>query len=190
MARGKKQTAVKAVAPEAAGKAVEKKEILQTEQMKRAAEELAKVVAEKKEVPAPESTKKTEKTAEKKAAEKTETEKPADAPKDTALKAAKKTTEEKKTTTRKAKAVAEKKAAEKPAEEKKSVKEPEVKTSISVQYMGKDVSDKDMIALVKNDWADAGHKVGDIETMDLYVKTEENRVYYVINGAETGSVEI
>ena len=186
MARGKKQTAVKAVAPEAAGKAVEKKEISQTEQMKRAAEELAKVVAEKKEVPAPEATKKTEKTAEKKAAEKTETEKPADAPKDTA----KKTTEEKKTTTRKAKAVAEKKAAEKPAEEKKSVKKPEVKTSISVQYMGKDVSDKDMIALIKKDWTDAGNKVGDIETMDLYVKTEENKVYYVINGAETGSVEI
>ena len=88
------------------------------------------------------------------------------------------------------KADAEKKAAEKPATEKKPVKKQEVKTSIAVQYMGKDISDKDMAALVKKDWTNAKHKVGDIKTMDLYVKTEENKVYYVINGTETGSVEI
>ena len=53
MARGKKQTTVKAAVPETAGKAAEKKGITQTEPMKRAAEELAKVVAEEtKEVPA------------------------------------------------------------------------------------------------------------------------------------------
>ena len=29
----------------------------------------------------------------------------------------------------------------------------------------------------------------DIKEMDLYIKPEENAVYYVINGTETGAVE-
>ena len=74
--------------------------------------------------------------------------------------------------------------------EKKPVKKREIKTEISVQYMGKDISDKVMIDLVKKDWKASRHKIGDIRTIELYVKTEENKVYYVINGKETGSVEI
>lgn len=81
------------------------------------------------------------------------------------------------------------KEAKKPAA-RKTAKKQEVKTSLSVQYMGKDVSEKDMIAMVKKDWTAKKNKVGDIRTMDLYVKVEENMVYYVINGTETGSVAI
>lgn len=81
------------------------------------------------------------------------------------------------------------KEAKKPAA-RKTAKKLEVKTSLSVQYMGKDVSEKDMIAMVKKDWTAKKNKVGDIRTMDLYVKVEENMVYYVINGTETGSVAI
>ncbi len=73
---------------------------------------------------------------------------------------------------------------------KKTAKKAEMKTSLSVQYMGKDISEKDIIALVKKDWTAGKHKIGDIQTMDLYVKVEENTVYYVINGEETGSVAI
>ena len=29
----------------------------------------------------------------------------------------------------------------------------------------------------------------DLKEMDLYIKPEENAVYYVINGTETGAVE-
>lgn len=169
MARRKNQTAGKAAAPETASKTVEKKELFQTEPMKRAAEELAKVMAEETKMEPLEAA---EEPVEKKTAEK-----PADEPKDTAAKAVKKPATEKKTT-------------EKPSAEKKAVKKQEIKTGISVQYMGKDISDKDMITLVKKDWTDSKHKVGDIKTMELYVKTEENKVYYVINGTETGSVEI
>ena len=46
-----------------------------------------------------------------------------------------------------------------------------------------------MIAAVKKAWTEAGHKVGDMKTMELYIKPEENSVYYVINGTETGKVE-
>ncbi len=170
MARRKNQTAGKAAAPETASKAAEKKEVSsQTEPMKRAAAELAKAVAEEAKTPevkTPAGKTAAEKKEEKKPVEKKASEKPA----------VEKKTEEK--------AAVEKKTAEKP------VKKQEIKTSIAVQYMGKDISDKDMIALVKKDWTAAKHKVGDIKTMELYVKTEENKVYYVINGTETGSVEI
>ena len=81
-------------------------------------------------------------------------------------------------------------AVEKKVAAKKPEKKTEMKTNVSVQYMGKDISEKDMIALVKKDWTAKKNKVGDIKTMELYVKVEENRVYYVINGEATGSVEI
>ena len=81
-------------------------------------------------------------------------------------------------------------AAAKKAVKKTAAKKTEVKTGISVQYMGKDVSDKEMIALVKKDWTAKKNKIGDIKSMQLYVKVEENKVYYVINETETGSVDI
>ena len=37
-------------------------------------------------------------------------------------------------------------------------------------------------------WTKSGGKVGDIKSVDLYIKPEESAVYYVINKTETGSV--
>ena len=51
------------------------------------------------------------------------------------------------------------------------------------------IEEKDIIARVKKAWTRSGKKVGDIKEMDLYIKPEENAVYYVINGTETGAVE-
>ena len=58
-----------------------------------------------------------------------------------------------------------------------------------VEYYGKQVEEKDIIARVKKAWTRSGKKVGDIKEMDLYIKPEENAVHYVINGTETGAVE-
>ena len=58
-----------------------------------------------------------------------------------------------------------------------------------VEYYGKQVEEKDIIARVKKAWTRSGKKVGDIKEMDLYIKPEEHAVYYVINGTETGAVE-
>ncbi len=74
-------------------------------------------------------------------------------------------------------------------EVKKASPKKEVKTTLFVQYFGKEVAEKDMIASVKKAWTQAGNKVGDIKTITLYVKPEESAVYYVINGTETGKVE-
>jgi len=58
-----------------------------------------------------------------------------------------------------------------------------------VEYQGKQVEDKAILASVKKAWTEAGNKVGDMKTVELYIKPEENAVYYVINGTETGKVE-
>ena len=87
-----------------------------------------------------------------------------------------------------------KKAAEKATSEtkkavKKAAAKKEVKTSVTVQCFGKEMDDKAMIAAVKKAWTKAGHKVGDIRTIDLYVKPEEASVYYVINGSEAERID-
>ena len=71
---------------------------------------------------------------------------------------------------------------------KKAAKK-DIKVKAFVEYYGKQVEEKDIIARVKKAWTKSGKKVGDIKEMDLYIKPEENSVYYVINGTETGAVE-
>jgi len=63
------------------------------------------------------------------------------------------------------------------------------KASMFVEYQGKQVEDKAIVATVKKAWTEAGNKVGDMKTVELYIKPEEDSVYYVINGTETGKVE-
>lgn len=77
----------------------------------------------------------------------------------------------------------------KKAPAKKTVKK-EIKTNLVVQYAGKEAEEKDLIASVKKAWTKSGKKVGDIKTMTLYIKPEDNAVYYVINKEHTGSVEL
>ena len=73
------------------------------------------------------------------------------------------------------------------APKKASVKK-ELKVKAVVEYYGKQVSEKEIIANVKKAWTKSGKKVGEIKTMDLYIKPEENAVYYVINGTVAGAV--
>ena len=63
-----------------------------------------------------------------------------------------------------------------------------MKKTLFVQYDGKQVEEKEIVASVKAAWTEAGNKVGDIKTMEVYVNPEEDAVYYVINEAESGKV--
>lgn len=94
---------------------------------------------------------------------------------------------EEKTTTA-ANTTSEKKATVKKTTAKKTVAKKEMKVRAVVEYCGKQVEEKDMIANVKKAWTKSGRKVGDIKSMELYIKPEEAAVYYVINGTDTGSV--
>lgn len=73
---------------------------------------------------------------------------------------------------------------------KKAPAKKECKTTLVVEYCGKQVDDKTIIADVKKAWTKAGHKIGEIKSMELYIKPEDAAVYYVINGSETGKVEL
>ena len=84
----------------------------------------------------------------------------------------------------------EKKApAKKPAAKKAAKKE--VKTEITVQYAGKSYSDEELMKIAKDVWRfDLKKKVTDLVSVELYVKPEENVVYYVFNGTESGNFNI
>lgn len=66
-----------------------------------------------------------------------------------------------------------------------------MKTSFYVEYAGKQVEEKDIIARVKELWVANGNKVKDLKTLNLYVKPEENAAYYVINDdTVSGKIEL
>ena len=65
-----------------------------------------------------------------------------------------------------------------------------LKTSLVVQSSGREITDKEIIASEKKAWTEeTGKKVGDMETLTVYVKADEAAAYYVVNEAETGKVE-
>ena len=64
----------------------------------------------------------------------------------------------------------------------------EAKKTLVVEYQGKQVEETVMFDAVEKAWVEAGNKTEDIKTVTLYVKPEEEAVYYVINETETGSI--
>ena len=62
-----------------------------------------------------------------------------------------------------------------------------MKTACYVEYYGRQVSEADVIAMAKKIWADAGNKAADLKDIKLYIKPEDDRIYYVFNNTESGS---
>lgn len=92
------------------------------------------------------------------------------------------------------------KTAEKASEPAKAVKKTagrkpaakkELTSKLSIQFSGKSYSQEELIKIAKDVWKyDLKKKVGDLTSVELYVKPEESVVYYVFNGTETGSFNI
>ncbi len=77
------------------------------------------------------------------------------------------------------------------AAKKAPVKKGEPKSEIHVQFAGKSFSEEDLIKIAKDVWKfDLKQKVGDLNSIELYVKPEEKTVYYVMNKEFTGSFAI
>ena len=66
----------------------------------------------------------------------------------------------------------------------------DIKTSVVVQFAGKEVTEKDLIAAVKKAYTKKGNKAGDIKTIEIYVKPEESAAYYVVNGVGADDYKI
>lgn len=74
---------------------------------------------------------------------------------------------------------------------KTAAKKAVVKETVYLQYMGKEINKEDIMKSVKEVWTkELKNKVGDMKSVTLYLKPEENKAYYVINGDVTGSVEM
>lgn len=66
-------------------------------------------------------------------------------------------------------------------------KEEEIKSNIHLQYAGRSYTNEDLLKIAKDVWQyDLKNDIKDIKTVDLYVKPEENTVYYVFNGTVEG----
>ncbi len=86
------------------------------------------------------------------------------------------------------KAVAEKKETVKkaPAVKKETVKKV-AKSVVTLEYKGNAYTEESLIQSAKDVWVyDLGKDLKDFKTVELYVKPEENTVYYVINKEVTG----
>lgn len=74
---------------------------------------------------------------------------------------------------------------------KEPVKKPVLKETVYLQYAGKEISSQEIQKEVKEYWTKTlKNKVGDIKSLTIYLKPEENAAYFVINDDVTGSIEL
>ncbi len=86
---------------------------------------------------------------------------------------------------------AETKAPAKKAAAKKTVAKKAMVSELHVQFAGKSYAQEDLMKMAKDVWKyDLKQKAGDLTQVELYVKPEENMVYYVMNKEFTGSFYI
>lgn len=79
----------------------------------------------------------------------------------------------------------------KPAARKASAANPtEVKSSVYVQFAGKEFSEKSLTEAVKEAYTALGNKAEEIRTIDIYVKPEESVAYYAVNGQGSDEFKI
>ena len=56
-----------------------------------------------------------------------------------------------------------------------------MKQQMFLQFNEQEVELSAVEANVKKDWKDAGRKLTEIESLDIYVKPQEGKAYYVVN---------
>lgn len=65
-----------------------------------------------------------------------------------------------------------------------------MKSTFFVEFYGKQVEEAALVKTAKEIWKKNGKKATDLKSLNLYVKPEENTVYYVFNDDESGSFAI
>ncbi len=73
----------------------------------------------------------------------------------------------------------------------RTAKKAEKKEDVILQFGGREINDKDLVARVNEIWTqDFGKKAADLKSLRIYVKPEEYTAYYVINDDVTGSFDL
>ena len=96
----------------------------------------------------------------------------------------------KKTVTKKVteKAATVKKTAVRKTSSRKTVS---LNTEVYVQWLGKEVSEKDIVDSIKRIWTEEmGKKEADLTDLKIYIKPEDNGAHYVINNDITGFISL
>ena len=102
--------------------------------------------------------------------------------------AVKKTPAAKKAPAKKAPAAKKETVKKETVKKEPAAKKPVVKEEVNFQFSGKSYTSEDLIRIPRDVWKyDLNGKEEDIQSIELYVKPEENTAYYVINGDVTGS---
>ncbi len=90
-----------------------------------------------------------------------------------------------------AKTTASKTTASKTTAKTTTAKKAETECSLQIQFGGKSYGQEELMKIAKDVWKyDLKQKAGDLVSVELYVKPEENKVYYVMNGEYTGNFAI
>lgn len=83
-------------------------------------------------------------------------------------------------------------AAKKPAAKKAPAKKPagEKAEAVYVQFGGQEWNVTELKAQAAAAFVAEGHRQSSIKTLDLYVKPEEGKAFYVINEKNSGSIDL
>ena len=65
-----------------------------------------------------------------------------------------------------------------------------VSQNVYVQFDGKEVKTEELVEQVKAIWTGEGHRASSIKSLEVYVKPGDAAAYYVINGKDTGKIEL
>lgn len=65
-----------------------------------------------------------------------------------------------------------------------------LKVNVCLQYQGKQVEEQEIIAKIKAWWKEQGNKIKDLETLDIYMKPEDGKAYFTINGTISGDISL
>ena len=65
-----------------------------------------------------------------------------------------------------------------------------MKSTLYIEYYGKQIDQADLVKQAKAIWTDKGNKAADLKSLNLYVNIEESMAYYVFNDDESGSFAI
>ena len=65
-----------------------------------------------------------------------------------------------------------------------------IKQQLFLQFNEQEVELSTVEANVKADWKNAGRKLTEITSLDIYVKPQEGKAYYVVNKEVEGKVDL
>ena len=62
--------------------------------------------------------------------------------------------------------------------------------NLYIQYQGMELVIREIEEKIQNEWTAQGKEAADLQKMDVYIKPEEKKAYYVINEQDNGCIQL